>query len=150
MSVTSTRSTTLVHSKPDKNTSPTLADTVSTTSQAEVIPPTTPIPPIEKTANETANDTLLLPKSPEESAESLPQIENAVEKLNGFMVSMKRDLEFSFDKQSNRTIVTVGDATTQEIVRQLPSEAALKLAKVLQETKSLDNGALGQLLDVRT
>jgi|GEM_PF-1225544 len=79
------------------------------------------------------------------------QIALAVDKLNSYMVGMQRELEFAYDQDINRTVVTVRDANTQEVVRQLPSEMALKLAKVLQDNPGKDvMDTKGQLLDTKT
>lgn len=153
MSVIPSGSNSLVQIKPDKLTAPTQANPGSTIPPKEAVTPITPSLPPVKAGEELPSNSIILPTPADQSKDSdpiEPQIEIAVDKLNGFMAEMKRDLEFSFDKDSNRTVVTVRDATTQEVVRQLPSEAALKLAKVLQDTRSLDSGSLGQLLDVKT
>ena len=47
-----------------------------------------------------------------------------VDELNGLMQSIRRELHFSIDSDSGRTVIKVVDAETQEIVRQIPSEEA--------------------------
>ena len=66
------------------------------------------------------------------------------------MSSMNRDLEFEFDKDISRTIVTIRDTSTQEVVRVVPSEITVKLAKNLQENLEGDQKSVGQLLDIKT
>jgi len=96
------------------------------------------------------------PRSPN-NAESDRSIEGAVTKLNQFLQSSQRDLEFRFDPEVDRTIVTVLDASTEKVIRQLPSEAALKLAESLQQLDQdetavgeIIGGAIGSLVDLRT
>ena len=53
---------------------------------------------------------------------SAEELEGAVEQLNGFMQSIKRELHFSIDDESGRTVIKVIDSETQEIIRQIPPE----------------------------
>lgn len=63
----------------------------------------------------------------------------AVEKLKAYAENQKRDLNFSIDKSSGNTIIKVFNAANDELVRQMPSIEALKLAE-LSEGK--DTGGL--------
>ena len=47
------------------------------------------------------------------------------------MQSMNRYLEFRIDQDSGRTVVTVKDKTTGDVVRQIPAEEVLRLAQNL-------------------
>lgn len=53
----------------------------------------------------------------------------AVEKINDFMQSLHRDLNFTIDQDSGKTVVKVLDTKTQELVRQIPNETAITIAK---------------------
>ncbi|XOV81510.1 MAG: flagellar protein FlaG [bacterium] len=59
------------------------------------------------------------------------RVEKAVEQLNEYAQSFQRDLTFSMDEDLGRTIVRVVDRTTQEVIRQIPNETALRLARNL-------------------
>jgi flagellar protein FlaG len=59
------------------------------------------------------------------------EVKQAARQLETFMQSMNRYLEFKVDQDSGRTIVTVKDKTTGEVVRQIPSEEVLRLAQNL-------------------
>ncbi|MDO6564698.1 flagellar protein FlaG [Amphritea sp. 1_MG-2023] len=63
---------------------------------------------------------------PEMSAEEMQAV---VDKLNEFMHNGQRNLNFSVDSDTEETVVKVMDSETQEVIRQFPSEEALKLAK---------------------
>lgn len=52
----------------------------------------------------------------------------AVQEMEKFVQSVKRNLEFSIDETSGTVVVKVIASDTGEVVRQLPSEEALKLA----------------------
>lgn len=58
-------------------------------------------------------------------------VEGAVQRLNELSKDSRRNLHFRLDEQSGRTIITVINASTQEIVRQIPSEEALALVRTL-------------------
>jgi flagellar protein FlaG len=68
-------------------------------------------------------------------------IEGTVRRLNELMAERERSLSFRVDELSGRTVITVLDVTTQEIVRQIPSEEVLALARALEKS--------GALLDTR-
>ncbi len=55
----------------------------------------------------------------------------AVQQIEKFVQSIKRNLEFSIDEQSGKVIVKVIASETGEVVRQIPSAEALKLAESL-------------------
>jgi len=64
------------------------------------------------------------------------QLEEATEQLNRQMAQNKRDLSFSVDDVADKIVVTVKD-TQGEVVRQIPSETALKVAQNLANVKGL-------------
>jgi flagellar protein FlaG len=59
---------------------------------------------------------------------TIVEVKQAARQLETFMESMNRYLEFRVDQDSGRTIVTVKDKSTGEVVRQIPSEEVLRLA----------------------
>ncbi len=65
------------------------------------------------------------------------ELEEAVERLNKMMESGKRGLGFSVDNQINVTVVTVKDSNTGEVVRQIPSEAVLRVAHRIEDLKGI-------------
>ena len=61
----------------------------------------------------------------------------AVDRLREHAQSVQRNLEFSVDEASGETVVKVVSADTGELIRQIPSEVALKLAESLKESNNL-------------
>lgn len=61
----------------------------------------------------------------------------AVSKLNDFVQSVQRDLQFEVDQELGKTIVRVVDQETQKVIRQIPDEVALRLAENLQQDEPL-------------
>jgi len=46
-------------------------------------------------------------------------------------------LQFNIDDETGKTIVKVVDATTNELIRQFPSEEMLSIAKAIDQMKGL-------------
>ena len=61
-----------------------------------------------------------------------PDITAAVRRLNEIMAERERNLSFHVDEVSGRTVITVLDAGTAEIVRQIPSDDVLALSRALE------------------
>lgn len=61
----------------------------------------------------------------------------AVSQLNDFVQNVQRDLQFEVDNELGQTIVKVVDQKTQEVIRQIPDEVALRLAEKLQQDEPL-------------
>jgi flagellar protein FlaG len=64
----------------------------------------------------------------------LPQaVSEAVSSLNDYVQQVNRTLQFSVDERSGQTIIRVMDAETREVIRQIPPEEVLALARHLGE-----------------
>lgn len=59
------------------------------------------------------------------------RVANAVAKLNDYVQSYQRDLTFTVDEDLGRPIVKVVDSTTQEVIRQIPNDVTIRLARNL-------------------
>jgi flagellar protein FlaG len=66
--------------------------------------------------------------SEESIAQALSDVSDAVQ-------SISRRLEFRIDDNSGRTVITVRDSETQEVIRQIPSEQLLDVAARIEEIK---------------
>ncbi len=78
----------------------------------------------------------------ERGAVSGEALDRAVSRLQEYVQVVRRNLEFSIDETTDRLVVKVVDAETEEVVRQIPSEEALALARRLQETRAEQQGLL--------
>ena len=65
------------------------------------------------------------------------QVRRAVEQLNAAVRARDQNLEFSVDQQSGRLVVTLKDASTNEIVRQFPSEEVLSISRAIDRMQGL-------------
>ncbi|WP_372833834.1 flagellar protein FlaG [Pontibacterium sp.] len=73
---------------------------------------------------------------------SAEQLQDAIDRLNELMKDGQRSLAFSVDKEQDEVIVKVMDVKTNEVIRQIPNEEALKFAKNLE-------GVLGVIFNDR-
>lgn len=62
---------------------------------------------------------------------SARDLEAATAQIERFVRSSGRSLQFRVDDDSGRVVVSVRDADTGELIRQIPSEAALRIARAL-------------------
>ncbi|MBT8131012.1 MAG: flagellar protein FlaG [Gammaproteobacteria bacterium] len=56
------------------------------------------------------------------------KLEVAVEKVRNTVTDLQRELQFSVDEDSGRTIITVIDRESGKIIRQIPPEELLQIA----------------------
>lgn len=64
-------------------------------------------------------------------------LEAAVSDMQNFVQSVQRDINFNVDDSSGRVVINVTEATSGEVIRQIPSEEALRLSENLSEIRSL-------------
>ena len=79
---------------------------------------------------------------PLDASHQTTKVEQAVNQINQYVQTLSRDLHFTVDEDSGRTVVKVLDTETKEVIRQIPSEELLQIARHLT-----DGGGL--LLKVR-
>lgn len=65
------------------------------------------------------------------------EIEAATKKLQGFVDSVRSDIQFSMDQDSGKTVVKVVDKQTNDVLMQFPSEEALNIARSLDKLQGL-------------
>ncbi len=75
----------------------------------------------------------------------LGEIESAVDEISDFVQARNRDLNFSIDEKSDRSVVKVTDSESGEIIRQIPSEEVLALSERLKELQNDVGTAVGVL-----
>ncbi|WP_456415119.1 flagellar protein FlaG [Thiolapillus sp.] len=76
---------------------------------------------------------------PPEKEQKLTQekVSEAVGKLNEYVQTIRRELKFSIDEKSGRTVITVLDSQTKEIIRQIPPEEVISLSRNLGKQDSV-------------
>lgn len=58
-------------------------------------------------------------------------VAHAAKSIESFVKSMDRNLSFDLDETSGHRIIRVTDATTGELIRQMPSDETLRIAKTI-------------------
>jgi len=82
-------------------------------------------------------DTAVNKASTEQQAVTAESLEEAVSSIKDFVQTIRRDLNFDLDDSSGKMVVKVTDRASGEVVRQIPTEDALRLAENLEEARSL-------------
>ena len=93
-----------------------------------------PVMPAGKAVSQSGED---LPAA--RAAAAMQDVERALRKLNDTMAAAQRNLSFRIDEGSGRTVITVIDAATKEVIRQIPSEEVLAVSQALEASGALLN-----------
>ena len=92
---------------------------------------------IRPAANSPASATQPAVQSPA-PAPSAEEVREAADKINKVLQSLvSSNLQFSVDQDSGQTIVRVVDVETKDVIRQIPNEEALAIAKSLDKFQGL-------------
>ncbi|MGI6407097.1 MAG: flagellar protein FlaG [Thiopseudomonas sp.] len=88
-----------------------------------------------KAVTEAAKDESVFEKGALE--QNKEQLEELVEDIQQATKVMQRNLNFSIDDSTGFTVIKVTDALSGDVIRQMPTEDALRLAERLDEMRSL-------------
>ena len=69
--------------------------------------------------------------------EAIEHLDDAIEALNAAVRKVPTSLHFSIDDASNRFVVQVTDTNTGEIIRKVPGDAILRIAKQIESLKGV-------------
>lgn len=75
------------------------------------------------------------------------QLDEAVAKVESFLKVQNRDLAFTIDDETKRSVVTVKDSQSGDVIRQIPSEEVLKLAERIQELQQDVGNSVGVFIN---
>ena len=64
-------------------------------------------------------------------------LQEALDRLNDQMKRNGRNLNFSMDEAVDRTVITVKNTQTGEVVRQIPDETVLRVAHNIEKVKGM-------------
>lgn len=70
---------------------------------------------------------------PHDASKQTTKVEQAVNQVNEYVQKLSRDLQFTVDEDSGRTVIKVLDSETKEIIRQIPPEELLRIATYLTD-----------------
>jgi flagellar protein FlaG len=65
------------------------------------------------------------------------ELNSALEKVEKFVSATTSDINFSIDEESGSTVVKIVDRSTQEVIRQIPSEEMLEISRALDRLQGL-------------
>jgi flagellar protein FlaG len=104
------------------------------------VPSTAPAAPVQREAlpalrsAEAASQPETAERQPKPETE---EVKEAVKDIQDFVNTVTTDLRFTVDKETGRTIVSVVDSKTQQIVRQIPTEDIMKIARNIDRMQGL-------------
>jgi flagellar protein FlaG len=76
-------------------------------------------------------------KSARTDAERRQELETELAAANQKLAADSHEVRFEFDRDANRLVVRLVDQGTREVLRQYPSNEALRVARLIQSGKSL-------------
>ncbi|ANQ85868.1 flagellar protein FlaG [Azoarcus olearius] len=72
-----------------------------------------------------------------EQPTTMEQVQQAMDEVRKAITPVAQDLLFSIDEDTGKTIVKVVDASTDEVIRQIPSEEIISIAKAIDKLQGL-------------
>ncbi|CAI8910601.1 flagellar protein FlaG [Pseudomonas sp. JAI111] len=91
--------------------------------------------PAEKPSAESTQPVAATGKSSD--SDNSDKLKMAVQEIEKFVQSVKRNLEFSIDESTGKVIVKVIASESGEVIRQIPSAEAMKLAESLHNARNV-------------
>lgn len=64
-------------------------------------------------------------------------LDSAVSDIQDFTQSVSRDIDFQLDDSTGQVVINVTERSSGNVIRQIPSEEALRLAESISEIRSL-------------
>ncbi|MNF53497.1 flagellar protein FlaG [compost metagenome] len=96
-----------------------------------------PLPPATEQATAGQEPASVTAPAEAEAQTDRESLEQAVLSIKDFVQTIRRDLNFSLDDSSGRVVIKVTDSASGDVIRQMPTEEALRLAESLDEVRSL-------------
>lgn len=79
----------------------------------------------------------LVPAQSNSPAPDPGRVLRVVAAINRALEAASRGVEFSVDPDTHRTIIRIRDLQTKEVIRQIPSEEALVIARAIEKFQGL-------------
>ena len=77
------------------------------------------------------------PKPAPASEPTRDEVREAVKEIQRSVANNSTNLQFSVDEDTGRTIVSVIDTETRQVVRQIPSEEVMRMSRALDRMQGL-------------
>ena len=95
---------------------------------------TTAIAQVAVRGNATSLDTTLPITS---QVPELDQLQGVVDTFNSYIPMASNNLMFSIDDDNGKVVVKIVDSSTQDVIRQIPSEEAMEISRSLDKLQGL-------------
>jgi len=105
-----------------------------------------PVESVKTPAENVQAETTRAKKIAEQAAQNIEVVRDAAKVLNDFAHQIQTNLKFSIDEGSGRSVVTVTDTQTGDVIRQIPAKEALAVANLIREAAAADIEKVGLLL----
>lgn len=89
------------------------------------------------TTAQAQKSTDIAPERAADQATTVEQLDQAIKDINKSLKDNVQGIEFSVDDDNGKVIVKVVDQDTKELIRQMPSEEALQIAKAIDQAIGL-------------
>ena len=99
--------------------------------------------------NNQTGQAFALASDKESGIENQASLENAVQEVESFLQTQNRNLAFSIDDETKRSVVTVKDSESGDVIRQIPSEEVLALAERIQDLQQDVGDSVGVFINNR-
>ncbi|NMQ27903.1 flagellar protein FlaG [Candidatus Accumulibacter phosphatis] len=76
-------------------------------------------------------------QAPVQAPPDSEKLETAIQSVREFVKPTNSNIEFSVDDDSGQLVVKIIDRSTKEVIRQMPSEEMMAIAKTLDSIKGL-------------
>lgn len=111
-------------------------------------PESIPEPAVQVTASDKASNSGSASTAPKQQPNDQTESENAsldkaLEKVNDSMKAWSTGMRFDVDPEAERVVVSIIDSATGEVLRTVPSDAVIRVAKMIVQLqgKSVDTKA---------
>ena len=100
---------------------------------------TTPAPAVASFAPKAPAPAAVTAPAPVAASNPKPeeQVKEAVQKIQGVVDNLAHNLRISVDQDTGKTVVKVMDIRTDEVIRQIPTEEAISIARTLDKVQGL-------------
>ena len=93
-----------------------------------------------------ASDVKVDSEKAKQAVQNIEVVRNAAKELNEFTKKIQTNLKFSVDEGSGRSVITVTDTQTGNVIRQIPAKEALAVANIIRDALAEDIEKVGLLL----
>ncbi|MGF1904126.1 flagellar protein FlaG [Aliivibrio salmonicida] len=92
--------------------------------------------PVEHSESLTPSQAIVVEAQEKLETKKKEELHNAVKELNEHVKSLDRGLSFRLDEESGRQVITVIEVSSGDIIRQIPDEKMLEVARDLAASAS--------------